>query len=46
MRDEPKPDWLDFLALTLAAYGLVLPALFFMLLLALGAVFLLKLLAG
>ncbi len=46
MREQPRPDWRDFVALTLAAYQLVLPAVGLMLLLAVGAVFLLKLLAG
>ena len=46
MRERPRPDWLDFLALTLAAYELVLPAVVLMLLLAVGALILLKWLAG
>jgi len=46
VRERQKPDWLDFLALTIAAYQLIIPAVLFMLLLAVGAVFLLKLLAG
>jgi len=46
VRERPKPDWRDFVALTLAAYELVLPAVALMLLLAVGAVLLLKLLAG
>ncbi|GAA6754805.1 hypothetical protein Thermus77420_05740 [Thermus thalpophilus] len=40
MREEPKPDWKDFLALVLAAYSLLLPPL----LLVLGVLFLLLLL--
>ncbi|GLV47452.1 hypothetical protein TJA_06230 [Thermus sp. LT1-2-5] len=36
MREEPKPDWKDFLALVLAAYSLLLPPL----LLILGVLFL------
>lgn len=40
MRDEPRPDWKDFLALVLAAYSLLLPPLF----LVLGTLFLFLLL--
>ncbi len=40
--EDPKPDWKDFLAMTWAAYSLLLPPL----LLILGTLFLVVLLIG
>jgi len=46
VRERKKEDWLDFLALTLAAYQLILPGVLLMLLFAVAVVWVLKWMAG
>ncbi len=46
MAKNPKSDWLDFLALTLAAYQLILPAVLAILGVAVLVVLLLRWLMG
>jgi len=46
VKEEPKPDWLDFLALVIAAYQLILPAVLAILALVFIVFLALKLLVG
>lgn len=46
MAKDPKPDWLDFLALTIAAYQLIMPAVLILLGVAVLVVIILRWLAG